>query len=140
MIRLRDAVAERGAPDAPLRHLISPILEQRRFSAKDAEGELIALCRLAHDLPQPCLAKAADLILASGVMTIKSERIRDAIAAVRKAGEMIVISRHDTPRQWSAWLAYERHANPRVADLMGRYTRWQVKRPWPPGHSQEADT
>ncbi len=131
------AEAERkGAPSAPIRHLLKPILDARRLKAADKAGELAALAREARDLPAPWLERAARLVLDDGTVTVKPARIREAIEQVRKGGAMVPI-RRGSP-QWGAWLRHFEAHEPATAKLMARFDSWQVKSEWPPSRAGAA--
>lgn len=118
------------APESPVEHLLRPILEQRRFSAADRHAELMQLARSAKALSRPALEKAAEIVLGLGIVTIKPQRIADAIDKVRKGGAMVPI-RRGTP-QWQRWAEHFETADPRQGALMGRFDVWQVPSEWPP--------
>lgn len=130
------ALAAEGAPHDVVERLIRPVLERRRFSGRDKLARLRGLCDLAKGLPGPALDKAAQLVLDAGVMTVKPDRVADAIRRVRKAGAMVPIRKGTS--QWSAWLAHFRATDPKQAELMARFDGWQVRAEWPPGFSPHA--
>lgn len=135
--RLIAALTDWGKCDPAVRHLLIPILAARRFSAADALGDLQKLATKANDLPGPLLAKAADLVLA-GPKTVKTARVSEAIAAVRKGGLMVPLRKHEKRDQWEAWRAHFARTDPPVARLMGRSVTWQVPAEWPPGFDRAA--
>jgi len=125
-----------GAPGDVVEHLLRPILERRRFSARDRLERLRGLADLAKGIPTPALDRAAALVLDAGVLTVKPDRIAAAIARVRKAGAMVPV-RRGTP-QWAAWLRHLEATDPPQAKLMARYDGWQVRAEWPPASSPHA--
>lgn len=129
--RLLSGIETMGPRGAIAAHLLRPILEARRFSAADKAGDLAALVEAAKGLPTPALDRAASLVLDAGTVTVKTERIREAIAAVRRAGAMVVIRRGTA--QWARWAEHFATADPKIAALMDRYNAWQVRSEWPPG-------
>lgn len=116
--------------------LLVPILRVRRFSAKDRVAALRELRDDARGIPSPALEKAAELVLSSGVDTIKAERIAEAIRMVKRAGAMVPIRRGT--RQWAAWVEHLERTNPREAELMQRYDAWQVRAEWPPRSAERS--
>jgi hypothetical protein len=136
--RLLEALRADGVAPEVVEHLLRPILEARRFSARDKINTLRALRDRAKGIPPPALDKAAEIVLAAKVATIKPDRVSLAIAAVRQAGAMVIV-RAGTP-QWSAWVEYFRSADPHQAKTMARFDVWQVRAPWPPGHKPASAT
>lgn len=114
-------------------HLLSPLVGQRRFSASDHVAAMTEIVEATRGWPSPRLGKVLSLCLESNVHTVKMQRVRDAIEAVRKAGLMIVISRREQPSQWAAWLKhFEQKSDSGIAGVMRRSDKWQVPSEWPP--------
>jgi hypothetical protein len=90
----------------------------------------VVLARAANDQPVLALERAARLLLESGVATIKAQRVRDAIAAAKAGGAMVVV-RKGSP-QWQRWVEHFELAKPTEAALMRRYDSWLVRAEWPP--------
>lgn len=112
--------------------LLVPVLQQRRFSAKSAIEDLRAARNAARSLTTAHLDKALQLILTSGVGTIKTSRLRDAIEAVSKAGLMVPIRRGTA--QWDAWSRHFASAGDQQAAMLQRFDVWQVPSEFPPTH------
>jgi GAF domain-containing protein len=115
---------------------VRPILERRRFSSADKDGELMRIAKLAHGLPLPSLQKAVDLVLNCGFPTIKPQRVVDAISSVRAAGAMIV-HRCGTP-QFTSWVEYFRRTKgQQAAAAIERMGVCQVPTEWPPALAEQ---
>lgn len=117
-------------PGDAVERLLAPILTTLRFSATDKPGDLRSLALEAKALPGPALDRAARLVLDAKVATVKTSRIRDAIAVVRVGGAMFVIKR-GTP-QWTRWGEHLERTDAKQAALMARFDVWQVRAEWPP--------
>ena len=116
--------------------LVAPLLRQRRFSATDPLKSLKAACEAAQGFSAAHLAKVLELVLAADVRTIKTDRLLDAIEAVRKGGLMLVVAKGSA--EFAAWRTHYEKTLPNVAALMARSDRWQVPAQFPPNKIEAA--
>ena len=128
-------------------HLLIPLLDDQVFTARPRLSDLQTVAHETNALPVPHLVRVGEMVRETGKRTrqtrdgatkparVDVEAVMAAVAAVRKGGLCLPISRHEHPEQWQAWLTHFEHEGGVAARMMRANTRWQVPDRWPPGHA-----